>query len=285
MSTNAASSGRPIRLSSVVLSWNSSRYLEACIASLVAEAQGHHDEIWVVDNGSTDGSVELLHRLARRWPDILSVIYLAQNMGTTVSRNMALMRARGEYIAIIDSDVTVPTGTIATLIESAAGDPRCGLIVPRLVYPGGRAQMSTDVFPTLTRKLQRLLALRSLERNLADVSPYEAAPVDYAISAFWLLRRDVLNRVGLLDEKIFYSPEDVDYCIRVWRNGYKVIYEPNAHSIHDAQEISRGLRVTRATASHVKGLLYLFWKHRYLLSRERLYERIGRRRVSEPATA
>src|SRR5690606_21095374 len=99
---------------------------------------------------------------------------------------------------------------------------------------------------------------------------------DYAISAFWLFRRRLLDEVGYLDERIFYSPEDVDYCLRVWEAGYKVVYDPRVHAIHDAQEISRGFRMARFTWSHIGGLLYLFRKHRYMLGHRRLYRRIGR---------
>jgi len=81
--------------------------------------------------------------------------------------------------------------------------------------------------------------------------------------------------VGLLDEKIFYSPEDVDYCIRVWKAGFDIRYLPKYEIIHDAQEISRakGIRINFFTLSHIKGLLYLFLKHRYLFSGKKFSKR------------
>ena len=88
------------------------------------------------------------------------------------------------------------------------------------------------------------------------------------------MRRSLLDAVGLLDERIFYSPEDVDYCVRVWKAGYKIVYEPSATAVHDAQEISRGKKLSRFTVSHARGLAYYFLKHRYLLSRKRLYRRL-----------
>ena len=106
----------------------------------------------------------------------------------------------------------------------------------------------------------------------------ESRVVDYAISAFWMFRRDVLEKVGLLDERIFYSPEDVDFCIRIWKAGYCIKYFPQVSVIHDAQEISRakGVKINIFTLSHLKGLLYLFLKHRYLFGLQGLYHRIGR---------
>ena len=88
--------------------------------------------------------------------------------------------------------------------------------------------------------------------------------------------KEVLNEVGLLDEKIFYSPEDVDYCIRVWKKGYTIDYFPDVKMIHDAQEISRGkaFKINFFTLSHLKGLIYLFLKHRYILSGRNLRNKV-----------
>jgi len=84
----------------------------------------------------------------------------------------------------------------------------------------------------------------------------------------------------LLDERIFYSPEDVDYCIRIWRAGWQIHYMPSVSVVHDAQEISRpkGLGINKFTIRHAKGLAYLFVKHRYALTLRGLYRRIGRGR-------
>ena len=272
----------PVRLSSVVLSWNSERHIEACVRSLLDESEGHSDEIWVVDNGSTDGTVKILKRLADEHREVLRVIYLDRNLGTTVSRNLALKQVRGSYVAIIDSDVIVPRGTIAPLIARLAGDLSCGVLAPRLLYANGQLQMSTDVFPTAARKLSRLFMLKAMERRMdAAEWPQHRRTVDYAISAFWLMRRDVLEAVGLLDEHIFYSPEDADYCLRVWSAGYTVMYDPSVYAIHCAQEISRGFRPSRAALSHIAGLIYFFRKHRYVMSRRRLYRRFEELRATQ----
>jgi GT2 family glycosyltransferase len=268
------------------LSWNSSRHIEACLRSLAHEGIGHSDEIWVVDNGSSDGSVELLQRLERELAPTLRVIYLQTNTGTTVSRNLALRRARGAYIAIIDSDVVIAHGTVAPMIERLKVERACGLLVPRLTYPDGRSQMSTDVFPTALRKLRRLLMLKSMEKRLeGDGLLPGRRTVDYAISAFWMMRREVFEAVGLLDEKIFYSPEDVDYCLRVWHAGYTVEYDPSVQSVHCGQEVSRGFPLSRAALSHIGGLAYLFRKHRYVFSRRRLYRRLEALRARHAAQA
>lgn len=91
----------------------------------------------------------------------------------------------------------------------------------------------------------------------------EVINVDYAISAFWIMKKSVLEEVGLLDEKIFYSPEDVDYCLRIWKSGHAISYIPFVSVVHHTQEISRGFKLNTAFLNHVKGLFYYFTKHRY----------------------
>jgi GT2 family glycosyltransferase len=96
--------------------------------------------------------------------------------------------------------------------------------------------------------------------------------------------RATLDRVGLFDENIFYSPEDVDYCIRVWGSGLRVKCDSGVTVVHDAQEISRRLIPRRASFSHAWGLVYLFRTHGFCLSLTRLHRRIGRWRAPEVAS-
>jgi len=263
-----------MKISAVVLSFNSKRHIEKCVRSLAQAfaALGGENELWVVENGSSDGSVQILQALEHEFPSLLKVIYNERNLGTTVSRNQALRRATGEYVLVMDSDAWVEAPTLAALIGTLDADPRCGIVVPRLEYPDGRFQLSTDTFPTLVRKLHRLVGLRNLEASAKP--PTEPCTVDYAISALWLFRRSLLDAVGLLDERIFYSPEDVDFCLRVWKAGYTVVYDPRVKAVHDAQELSRGAKLNGFATRHAKGLAYLFWKHGYFLGLNRLYRRI-----------
>ncbi len=265
-------------LSFVILSYNSSQHLETCIRSVLDDGVDRDaTEVWVVDNGSTDGSVEILARLQSQYPGTLNVILLDHNHGTTASRNLALRRTTGRYVVVMDSDVRLSAGLVAGLISRLEEYPRCGIIAPRLIYPDGRRQLSVDVFPTLGHKLRRLVSLDAMTRSARRGDSDILRSVDYAISALWLMKRSILDAVGLLDERIFYSPEDVDFCLRVWKAGFVVLYEPAFQAVHAAQEVSRSFPPSRFAVSHALGLLYLFRKHRYMFSRRRLYREIGRR--------
>jgi len=264
-------------VSAVVLSFNSKRYIETCVRSLVQsyDACALAGEILVVENGSIDGSVDVLRGLQAEFGARLKVFYLPQNTGTTRSRNLALREAQGAAILILDSDAYMNPQALAAMLAYQRAHPRAGMLAPKLIYPSGKFQLSVDTFPTIARKAQRFFALRSLE---AREPPSAAGPVDYAISACWLLSSAAVRATGLLDERIFYSPEDVDYCIRLWRAGFQVHYFPEVSVVHDAQEISRpkGLGINKFTIRHAKGLAYLFAKHRYCLSLGGLYRRLGR---------
>lgn len=263
-------------VAAVILCFNGAREIEACVDSLVTmeRLEPKQDQILIVDNGSSDGSVERIRDLAVRHPGLVEPICLARNQGTTVPRNLAFARARADHLLMIDSDIRFEEPVLARLLRHFEADPGLGMVVPRLVFPDGRPQMSTDVFPTFGRKVERLFRLRALEREASERAGPEE--VDYAISAFWLLKREVLDRVGGLDPKIFYAPEDVDFCLRLWLSGYRLLADPAPRVIHDAKERSRSLRGLVFTVRHVLGLLYYFKKHRYLFSTDRLRRRIER---------
>ena len=252
-------------LSIVILNWNSGHHLKKNIPKIIDDTNlcGFSIEIFIVDNGSSDNSRFIIKRLIEKFGRIIIPIYLPENRGTTYSRNLALRRAIGKYVAILDSDAYPRRGCFRKLVDKIeSSSKRIGIIVPRLEYPNGWYQKSVDVFPTLQQKIYRLLFLKSME-NKGSIPP--EGPVDYAISAFWLFKKELLEKVGYLDEAFFYAPEDVDFCLNVWQAGYLVYYYPEATAVHDAQELTRSVRLSRMQWIHVKGLIYLFFKHRYII--------------------
>jgi GT2 family glycosyltransferase len=226
-------------------------------------------EIFVVDNGSTDRTVAVLNGMAIDDPFSMHLIQLAENHGTTVSRNMALKKATGDYICVMDSDVEVRGAVFIDLAALLQSDATIGLAVPKIYYPSGKWQKSHDCFPTVLHKIKRILFLRSMEASEGseELQSNNLKDVDYAISAFWLFRRSLLEEVGLLDEKIFYAPEDVDFCLRIWKAGLRIVYQPSESIIHHTQEISRGWKLNKAKIEHLKGLVYYFIKHKYLVKK------------------
>lgn len=267
-------------ISAIILSFNAKHDLERCVRSLIdVEGLGaERDQIIIIDNGSTDGSRKAVEHLVSRYAGLIDATFLPTNHGTTRPRNLGFAKARGDYLLVIDADIHFRTPVLPPLIKELTADPSIGIVAPKLIFPDGRHQLSTDVFPTVPRKLERLFRLRALERRQPSMRP-SSRPVDYAISAFWLMQRDLVDLIGPLDERIFYAPEDVDFCLRAWLRGRRVVYRPDLEVVHDAKERSRSLKGLLFTWRHLLGLLYFFKKHRYAFSADKLYRRIGRPRA------
>jgi GT2 family glycosyltransferase len=268
---------KAVDISCVLLTWNSAAYVKKCLCSLSRDlcGSGLSHEIIVIDNGSTDGTLEILRDL----PIPLFVIPLSHNTGTTFSRNIGLRMARSQYVAILDSDLEISEpDTLLRLRDYLERNPRAGVVAPKLYYPSGNYQKTTDVFPTLWVKIKRYLYLREIEALEGKLTDRYSEPreVDYAISAFWLLARDLVEEIGYLDENIVYAPEDVDYCLRVWLAGRPVIFLPSVTAVHHAQEISRRSPLSKSMRLHMAGLAYYFRKYRMLISCRRVYRRIER---------
>jgi hypothetical protein len=219
----------------------------------------------VVDNGSSDGSA----RLARdSWPGA-RLIENTVNRGVGPARNQGIAIARGEQILILDIDTIAHAGALDALNAALDDQPTAGVVGGRLEDPHGNLQFTCRRFPTLWSKIARQLPeaaqtpiLRASE--LRDWNHRERRDVGYVIGACQLLRRTALAAVGRYDERIFYGPEDVDLCLRMWRAGWRVIYEPAAVFTHDERRIARG-RLSPIALAHARGLAWYFWKHRYLL--------------------
>lgn len=272
-------------ISAVILTWNSARYIERCLRSLLGDARGTgvELELFVVDGGSSDGTPRILSRLAKDIPG-LRTVQLGKNLGTTVSRNIAIRKSRGEYVLILDSDTEILPGALGVLCRALEGIPRAGIAAPRLLYPDGSVQPSCKRFPTAPLKVCKFVPVSWLQRlgGKAELYPREVynrdfkevLRVEHCISACWLVRREAIEKVGLLDERIFYAPEDVDYCLRMWLAGWEVLYVPSAEVVHHTQR--RSHKSLRMAWVHARGLLYYFRKHRYWLSQRSLYRRINR---------
>lgn len=220
-------------VSVVIVSWNTRALTLACLASLPAAARAHRLEVWVVDNASTDGSVDAIRRAH---PDV-QVVANTENVGFAAANNQGVARGSGRYVMLLNSDTVAPPGAIDALVGFADAHPGAGVVGPRLVNPDGTYQSGPTPFPSLWNET---LAVTGLGRRLLTPA-YPSAPAhralvarqaDYVGGACMLARRDAIAQVGGLDEGYFMYSEEPDWCWRMRRAGWDVWYTPDAEIIH-----------------------------------------------------
>lgn len=252
--------------SAVILTRNSVGKIESCLESLL---QGTlvPDEIIVVDNGSTDQTRAVL---ARQFPAV-RVIENTHNRGVAPARNQGLAVARGAYLLVLDDDTVVHPDALARLVSVLDTNPTVAVCGPQLLNTARQPIDQDQSFPTLLHKARRW---RDTNLGNGRSSGNDTAGglhvVDYVIGACHIIRRAALDEVGPYDEHIFYGPEDIDFCLRLHQAGWWVVCEPAARVIHAEQRIARSVS-SAIGRKHATGLVYYFWKHRYGLSRKRLY--------------
>lgn len=263
----------------VILSWNSEKVIEKCLNSIIG-LKLITPKVVVVDNGSCDNTVCIVDSFTKRYPSTFECIKYEYNNGTTVSRNAGLKKLLNnnlDYYCILDSDTVINDDAFSILIENMESNPRYGIIGPTMVSSSGIEQISARPFPTVLEKFFKAVPIgfiqkigEKIEKQDVLTNEGESYPVDYLMSACWLIRPQLIDSVGLLDEKIFYAPEDAEYCIRVWQNGYQVAFCPKAKIIHEWQRLSKKKLVSRINWEHIKGLVYMFRKHHFYFSVRKL---------------
>ena len=259
----------------VLLTWNSRQHVEACLRSLASAAPGRSLQLVVVDNGSTDGTVEAVREFA---PDA-ELLCNAENRGVAPARNQGLRRVRAPYGILLDIDTVVEPGALGQLLDHLAAEPSVALTGARLQLPDGTTQPSCQRFPTLRDKLIRQLPRSVGSRFLHDVELRDwdhrgVRDVDYVVGACQAIRMSALHEVGFLDDRIFYGPEDVDLCLRLQLRGHRVTYVGDAVVRHECQRVTRH-RFDALAWRHLTGLLHYYRTHGYLWSREGLYRRVA----------
>ena len=261
-----------VTVSIIILTWNSEQQISACLASLEQGLNAFPSEVIVIDNGSRDKTCNVVSEVRSG----VRLVCNPENRGVAPARNQGIRLARGEYVLILDDDTVVQPGALDVLIRYMEAHPEAGLCGPRLTDAGGNLQLSCRRFPTLIDKLARRLPSTLGEKiarkaEMADWDHRTIREVDYVIGACQVIRSRALQEVGLLDERIFYGPEDVDICLRLQQAGWRVVYHPDAVVVHEERRMSRSLG-SGLVWKHICGLGYYFWKHGYLLSRKRLYK-------------
>jgi GT2 family glycosyltransferase len=225
-----------IDISVIVVNWNTKALLLDCIDSLYRTTKESTFETIVVDNASSDGSVEAL-RL--HFPQV-QVIVNPENFGFAKANNIGIQKAIGRYIFLVNSDVKALEGVLDNMCIFMDSRPDIGAIAPKTYCGDMRIQKNCREFPTLRNLFCQEFLLSKIFPNLAFFRGRDMLHCDYDTmmeievlsGCFLMVRREAIDQVGLLDERFFFYSEDVDWCKRIHDAGWKLMHYPGAEAIH-----------------------------------------------------
>lgn len=223
-------------ISIIIVSWNARSYLRDCLNSIRQTSASCVHEVIVVDNASTDGSPEMV---AEQFPEVI-LIRSRENVGFGRANNLAMNRATGSVLALVNSDVIVHSGCLEKLAAFLDDHDYVGLVGPRVIGSDGNVQRTCRCLPSVWNSVCRVLALDRIFSHWAIFASYEMrhfghdslAEVEVLSGCFCMARRTAIDEVGGFDERFFFYAEDFDWCKRFGDAGWKVMFVPEATATH-----------------------------------------------------
>lgn len=260
----------PPKVSFVTVCYNTPHLIRVLLSGVERASFGFPFEYFLVDNGA-DGTAKMV---AERFP-WARVINPGSNVGFAKGNNMAFRQAEGEYVMLINPDLTIFQGEMEKLLAFAEEHNSIGLIGPRIENPNGTRQESCTRFPHPLMPLYSRTVLGRTNTGQRALDTYYMRDLDHdgvhdtesLYGSAMLIRRSVLDGIGMFDERFFMYYEDVDLCRRVWKNGGRVAYAPVARFVHYHQRESMlrkpwELFTNPVVRIHIGSGVKYFWKYR-----------------------
>jgi GT2 family glycosyltransferase len=223
-------------VSIIIVNWNTRKLLQNCLKSVYERTGDVKYEVIVVDNGSTDDSVEMVKK---NFPQV-NIIENAENLGFARANNIGIQTSKGRYICLINSDITLLDDCIGKLISFMDSRPAVGITGPKILNSDRTIQHSCRHFPSIWNNLCQSLGLNHLFPKSAFFSDWimdywghdSIRSVDALSGCFLMVRRKALEEVGLLDEDFFIYGEDLDWCRRFRKASWDIVFYPETEATH-----------------------------------------------------
>jgi GT2 family glycosyltransferase len=254
-----------VTLSICILTLNARDFLRACLHSIQEHTILDH-EIIVVDNGSSDGTSDMLQT---EFPTV-RLIQNQENLGYTYPNNQAMQLAKGRFIALLNPDTLVHSGAFEQLCAFLESHPDVGIVGPKVLNPDGTLQAPCrrgDSRPWAVISYFTGLAKRFPDKAffngylLTHLPEDQIHPVDGVSGSCMFIRREVVDQIGYLDERFFAYQEDADYCLRARQAGWRVYYNPEAQITHFGGQGGSRVQPYRSIWAWHKSYFLYYRKH------------------------
>lgn len=236
-------------VSVIIVSWNVQELLRACLESLFSQdIDGSSFEVIVVDSGSIDDSVEMIHK---DFPEV-NLVARTDNVGFPKGNNIGMNLANGDYLLLLNPDAEVIGDAVNSMAKYLKDHPDVGIVGPGLINPDGTNQSSRRRFPSFATAVFESTWFESWAPDsilndyyMTDVPDTEQVDVDWLAGACLMTRREAIDDVGLMDEEYFMYSEELDWCRRFKDAGWRIVYFPNAQVKHHVGKSSEQAVVQR----------------------------------------
>ena len=250
------------QISVIVISFNGIEFIGDCLGSITAGLSGVGSEIIVIDNGSSDGTCELIER---KYPEIV-LIKNTGNLGFAPAVNQGLKNSSGEYILLLNQDIKIVGDAIIQLVEQLKKDDRIGVIGPKFIGFDGVLQKSGRAFPRYRDLLYEFTGLSYLFPKSPIFGHWKMGwfdhltekEIDQPMGAAMMFRKGLIDEIGLFDEQFRIFFNDVDFCRRAKDKGYINLYYPDAVIEHFLGGSTRKAKPKMIFESHRE--MYLYFK-------------------------
>lgn len=259
-----------IDLSIIIVSYNSKDFILECLRSVKRWTKGITYEVIVVDNGSKDGTTELLKngKTEKRKNIEFHLIENEKNAGFAGGNNVGIKKAKGRHVLLLNPDTKLVDNSIKKMVEWMDEHPKVGIASCKLIYEDGVVQSTGGFFPTLPRVFLWATFIDDIpfiQQIFGSYHPHtylgfydKERELDWVTGAFFLISRKVIDGIGLLDEDFFLYVEELEYCMRAKELGWKVGYSPQTQIIH---YVGKSGTKEGTVIQELSGLKLLYKKH------------------------
>lgn len=257
---------KKFELSVIVVNWNGAEFVGKCLKSVFESTFDKPWEVIVVDNNSSDKSVEII----KQFPQVIA-IENKENVGFGAANNQALKQATGKFVFLLNPDTQIFPDSMEKLVEKIEEEEKIAIVAPQLVNENGSFQKEIGHFPGLVDsilvllKLHRLPFFKDLVFPKVDYSQEQEA--EHLMGSALLIRREVLDSVGVFDEHFFLWFEETDLEKRIKDAGWKLIYYPHARVVHLLSKSIKQVSPLKRQLMWSKSLGIYFRKHKSLIER------------------